>query len=158
MRRLPGGFHDRDRADAEVERRAVDRLATEARVDEELGGAVARVLGIALGRRRLGLERAPFAALLVPLEQELRLHAVEVEHQHAVLAGDPQVAGVGPRPRLVALAAERPDHAVGETERHLNVQVDAVLEQVGAREDVLRLVRDEPEPEPEQVRRAGRSR
>ena len=58
---------------------------------------------------------------------------------------------MGSRPRLVTLAAERPDDAVGETEGHLNVQVDAVREQVGAREDVLRLVRDEPEPEPEQV-------
>ena len=106
VRRLPGGFHDRDGADAEVERRAVDRPPTEARVDEELGRPVTGVLGILLGRRRLGPEREPFRPLLVSLEQQLRLHPVEVERQHAVLTGDPQVAGVAPAPRLVALAAE----------------------------------------------------
>ena len=127
--RLPCRLHHGDSAYTEVEGSAVDGLTAEADVDEKLRAPITGVLGVGLCGRRIGLEGEPLRLLLVLLEQQLRLHAVEVEHEHAVLAGDAEVAGVRPAPGLVSLAAERSDHPAREPDRDLDVEVDPVVEQ-----------------------------
>ena len=56
------------------------------------------------------------------------------------------------RPRAASLTVERRDHPVREPDRDLNVEITAVREEARSREHVLRLVRHEPQAEPEQVR------